>query len=241
MSQADLLDWKLRQMQPENYYRMPPVGMTETRARIGSELRTQFTVRCGHEECWFVGHGATKPDAQITLDEHKCPTPPHRNELPTGRSTLQKMWDELDAATDALMGGASYNEFIGDQLKGYARGLAFTLSMFSHPYFRTMDEIVREALERRKMRNGTIPFRETPGYKYNPLPDQRVVGIVKTEPTTQRVPAKKTAPRVAPLTPGQINQIKTAKATGMFEDPNDIALICRVTVEQVKAVLAGGA
>lgn len=241
MSQEILREWKRWQMQPENYYAMPPVGMTESRTRIGKELRTQFTVRCGSDQCWFVGHGATKGDAQIVLDEHKCPTPPYRNELVTGRSTIQKVWDELDAVIDALAEQTSYNELDGEQLKGYARGIAFTLSMMSHPYFRTVSDIAKEAKERRKMRTGAIDFRDTPGYKYNPMPTERTYGAVKTEPAEKRTPSvrKGVAKKPTPLPAGTVNKIKAAHGSGMFTDPQDLALMCGVTVEQVKAVIGG--
>src|SRR6266498_2616507 len=94
---------KENMLDPNNYYSMPAVGVTEERARIGGVVTTQFTVRCGEKTCWFVGHAPRKEDVRAVLDSHDCPQPPARNELATGYSTLEKMWDELDEATAALL------------------------------------------------------------------------------------------------------------------------------------------
>lgn len=157
-----------------DYYAMPPVGITETRGRIGEIVIQGYTVRCGNKECWFVGHSTSEGDAQKVLDDHTCPTPPPRNELPSGHSTIEKMWDQLDMATEAILESKAIqlgNQHIdGVQLRGYARGISFGLSMMCHPHFKTETDIAREAATRYKIRKGLAPYRPTPGYRFNPLP-----------------------------------------------------------------------
>lgn len=158
----------------ENYYSMPPVGITATRGRIGEVIIQGYTVRCGNKACWFVGHSTGEADAQKLLDDHTCPTSPARNELPSGLSTTEKLWDELDMATQAILDQQGMQmgdlRLDGIQLRGYARGISFALSMMCHPHFRTATDIAREAACRYKIRKGTMPYRPTPGYRFNPLP-----------------------------------------------------------------------
>jgi hypothetical protein len=224
---------------PENYYKMPPIGMTETRVMIGQERRSQFTVRCGDHNCWFVGHGGNSNDAQALLDQHTCPTLPHRNELPTGRSTLEKLWDEMDDVTAALIEKREYNGMSGDQLTGYAKGIAFNLSMFTHPYFHSIKEISKEAGARYKMSKGTIPWRPTPSYRYNPLP--LTANVVQTTPAEKRTPAarKKNAPAPAPkvnLEASAVAAIRAAGASGMFT-VDELASMYKATPQQVQEII----
>lgn len=232
-------------MNPANYYRMPPVGYTVTRARIGKEIRLMHTLRCGSKNCWFVGNAGNETDAQQLMDDHKCPTPPQRNELPTGASTLEKMWDELDDVTKAVIEGGEYNGMQGASLKAYALGCAFALSMMTHPYFRTVKEISKELGQRYKMSTGAIPFRETPSYRYNPMPgpEPLTANVVSNRPMEQRVkPAKKSAPSVARvkrvmISPEQQTQIKAGLGAGIFSH-EDLATMYKVPVESIRAIAA---
>lgn len=218
---------------------MPPVGMSKTQVRIGSDMRVQYTVRCGADDCWFVGHGATQPDAQIVLDEHKCPTPPARNEIPSGRSTLEKTWDELDDVTRALICNTEYNGMSGDTLKGYAKGVAFTLSMMTHPFYRTIRDIAQEARQRYLMAEGTVPYRPTPSYRYNPMPTP-TPGVISTVPAAKAPPARKVAAKKTPATTAEISAdkiaaVKAAKSSGMFSN-TDIATMYQLTEQQVESI-----
>lgn len=224
---------------PSSYYAMPPVGMTTTRANFNGRTIHSYTVRCGSINCWFVGHGGTSEDAQFTLDEHKCPTPPARNELPTGRSTLEKLWDEMDDVTAALIDGEEYNGMSVDTLRGYAKGIAFNLSMMTHPYFRTIKDIAKEAGARYKMSKGKIPWRPTPSYRHNPLPEALTANVVGTVPAvkrapTKRIPTKVTAP-VVNLEPENAAAIRAGLGSGMFS-MQELAEMYGVTIEQVRAV-----
>lgn len=245
--------------QLKEYYKMPPVGITECRSRIGAAVKLQYTSRCGSSRCWFVGNAATSGDAKTLLDEHECPTPPRRNELPTGYSTLEKLWDELDEVTWAICEGESY--MVGKQqmqstaLQGYARGIAFALSMMTHPYFRTMDDVVREARDRYRIRKGTLEYRPTPGYRFNPSfspPPNPPEGIREpwmgaTAAYTPKRPTQKVRGRAASkpaavdlrnIDSAKANQIKTARALGMFTD-EELAQQYEITVDAVKALCGG--
>jgi hypothetical protein len=235
------MDTPARKSDPPNYYKMPPVGLTETRARIGLRVMSQYTVRCGSINCWFVGHGGNREDALLLLDQHACPTPPARNELPTGRSTLEKMWDELDDVTKMIIEKGDYNGMQGESLKGYALGCAFALSMMTHPYFKTIKDISKELGARYKMGKGLMEWRPTPSYNYNPMPEPFTANIVSTTPAEKRAPTKKaTAPRKAPakvdLAPEIVTAIKAAGAMGMFS-PAELAKMYNATEAQVKEIM----
>lgn len=249
----------------ENYYAMPPVGITETRGRIGERVILTYTVRCGHKACWFVGHAASEDDAQKVLNGHACPTPPARNELPSGYSTIEKMWDQLDMATEAILDQKHLK--VGDvhldgiQLRGYARGISFGLSMMCHPHFRTETDIAREAAVRYKIRKGTMPYRPTPGYRYNPLP------APTSAPEGVRAPHHGTTKAAAAATPaarkprGTLSKAATAAAarvdlstiddkkrqqilngsTMMGFTHDELAEMYDVTVETIKVIVDGRA
>lgn len=234
---------------PERYYCMPLRGITETRVRVGLVTHTQYTARCASRSCWFVGHAGNSGDAQRLLDEHTCPQPPARNELPSGYSTVEKMWDELDDVTRAIMAGEPYAS--GDRvyqegtLRGYASGLAFALAMMSHPHFRTTTEIAREAQRRYKMWKNELPYEPTPGYRYNPVTPRESPEGEKapfhgdTKPAAARAPAKKAAKKAAPVINfgGMSNDDRKraiqAFRVGMFNE-EELAKMYKVSIETIR-------
>lgn len=226
--------------QPERYYKMPPVGISESRASINGITTTSFVVRCGAENCWYVGHAPTASDTEDMLNKHECPTAPHRNELPTGRSTLQKTWDELDEVTDALAEKRAHNcssgSLSGEALIGYARGIAFTLSMMTHPYFRTTREISAEVRARRMMRLGKIDYRPTPGYQYNPVAATDP-GIRNTRPATKAAPAvaKQIPPSYPPIPEDKRAPILLALTSGAFS-VDELAKLFNYHPRQIEAL-----
>lgn len=249
----------------DDYYAMPPVGMTVTRGRIGELITNSYTVRCGAKTCWFVGHSPSEEDAQKLLDSHTCPTPPARNELPSGYSTIEKLWDQLDMATEAILGSQAIqlgNQVIdGVQLRGYARGISFALSMMCHPHFKTEMDIAREAADRYKIRKGTLPYRPTPGYRFNPLPTPTTPpngvrgphhGATKpaaAATTTARKSrgtlsqaAQAAAARVdlSTITPQKRTGILNGATTGTFSY-DELAEMFNVTVETIKVIVDGRA
>lgn len=250
--------------EPEAYYKMPPVGITQTRVRAGHLMHTQQTVRCSHKSCWWVGNAATTQDAQTMLDDHQssrgtCPQAPARNELPSGYSILEKLWDELDDVTWAIMNETSYNsggvELHNNLLRGYARGIAFTLSMMCHPHYRTIREVVIEATKRYKIRKGLIPFEPTPGYRFNPVPPpeppvgEKQVYHGKTVEAVSR-PGRTTAAArrqmkkdlagtadLAKLSTVQANQIRVAYAGGMFSS-EELAAMYKVHIDTINTLVS---
>jgi hypothetical protein len=239
--------------EPDSYYKMPLVGITETRARVGDRVSTQYTSRCGSKECWFVGHAATSVDAQRLLDEHACPTAPARNELPSGYSTVEKLWDEADDVMAAILEHRAYNAgdraLDGLSLQGYMRGLCFALSMMTHPYFRTITEVGRELQKRYKIRRREIPFEATPSYRYNPTPPPTpppgkrevfhgttIEGKAKTATRgTTRATTKKALDKIdmRGLSIQQTEQLQRAYVLGMFT-VEELATNYGVSVETVR-------
>lgn len=248
--------------EPGAYYKMPLVGITETRARVNSVTLVQYTVRCGNQNCWWVGHASTTDDSNLLLHDHQttngaCPAPPARNELPSGYSTIEKLWDELDDVTAAIIENRPWAtggmQMQGEMLKGYARGLCFNLSMLTHPFFRTTKDVVSEAMKRYKIRTNQIPFEPTPTYRDNPTlaPASPPVGekqayhgaTVPAKPVTRTTRAARTAAKkaleptkdLAKLTAQQANKIRETLATGFFS-AEDLAKMYGVSVEAIKAI-----
>lgn len=243
------------------YYKMPPVGITQAYGRIGERVVINYDVRCGHRECWFVGHATDEAGAQTMLTQHAkdCPSPPARGQLPTGLSTLEKMWDELDAVTEAITDQKYYR--VGDQvmdgmqLRGYARGICFTLAMMTFPHFRTPTDVVREAAHRYKIRKGTVPYRPTPTYRHNPVerPATPPVGTrsanhgttkpAAAAPTTARKASAATLAAAKKVDLSSIDdkkrtQIMNGAASGMFTY-EDLAVMYDVTPETIKVIVDG--
>lgn len=243
-------------MDPDNYYRMPPVGMTLSRVKVDGVTRTMATVRCGDMACWFVGNAAREQDAQMLLDNHECPTAPARNELPTGYSTLDKMWDELDDATAALIEEREWvtgaTKLSGTKLQGYCNGIAFTLSMMTYPHFRTAREIKVEAVRRYKQHKGEAPHEETPGYHgHNPMPSstprQANPAQISNRPAVKaapspmkRAPLKRTKADLNKIDLSTINaetsnKIRMVDKMGMMTR-KELAAMYSITVETVDAI-----
>lgn len=254
--------------EPGVYYKMPLVGITETRARVDHVTVTQYTVRCGNRNCWYVGHAATSEDSNTMLHDHQtargeCPKAPARNELPSGYSTIEKLWDELDDVTRAILEkrpwGTGAVVMEGEMLKGYARGIAFTLSMMTHPYFRTVREITQEAVKRYKIYKGEIPFEPTPSYRFEPRPSAPVAppvgekaayhgATVPARPVTRTTRASRTAQRKALEPSKDLAKLDTDKANailaaykGGFFSVEDLAKMYGVSEMTVRAICGLGA
>lgn len=242
----------LKMNQPEHYYKMPLVGITETRARVGMAVSTSYTSRCGDKNCWFVGNAATSAEVQAMLDTHECPTPPARNELPSGYSTVEKLWDEADDVMFAIMQQTGYNAgdryLDGPALQGYLRGLCFSLSMMTHPYFRTIAEVGRELQKRYRIRIKDMPHEPTPSYRYNPMPVTPPPGekaafhgkTVEHKPATKATTASRAAAKkklsainMSSLSTTDAENIVKMHTMGMFTE-EELAQNYKVTVETIR-------
>jgi hypothetical protein len=116
--------------------------------------------------------------------------------------------------------------------KGYAQGLAFTLSLFMAPHLTTPQDVAREA--KRRYENKNNPEYCTPGLaerKYEPPPGDHKL----SRQSEQRAKVMASKPKVTHnLTDEQINMIKSA--AGMFS-PEDLAGMYDVSVTVIKSLL----
>jgi hypothetical protein len=111
-----------------------------------------------------------------------------------GPTLLQQYWDELDRVVALLMQNKPEPSYSDEWTKGYARGLAFTLSLLMVPHFRTQDEIIREAIKRKQMLDAGEEY-DTPGLgsrRFEPPPGDNKLA---TSPPKAAPPVKPT-PRI---------------------------------------------
>lgn len=123
-----------------------------------------------------------------------------------GPSLLEKTWNELDAITARIIAGSAT-----EADKGYARGLAFTLSLFMAPHLTTSQDVAREAKKRHDMKAAGEDY-ETPGLGsriYEPPPGNNKYST--DAPEKQKIKASKPQPPTPNLTPEQIVAINNAK------------------------------
>lgn len=230
-------------------YKLPPKGMTVQVTRMGGREWRRYTWRCSREGCWYMCTPRSEANARELEQDHlagkgfsPCPTPPRRELLPSGSSEVEKLWREIDDVVEAIKKNESYRNMTGEGLKGFVKGLAFCIVMKDKEYFPDIRSVAVEAERRWKMHHGLAPWESTKTHHTNNHDGGSAPGggWVPTDGwQTGKTPAKKATPRVPALSQAKINQIKTAHGSGMFTDPNDIALMCGVTVTQVKQVIGG--
>lgn len=147
-----------------------------------------------------------------------------------GESLLDKVWREMDVATEAAM--AAHNQggdpLVVGKLLGQARGLAIAIYIMSVPHFDSPDSVASCAVARWK--NGTADGKAPSIVRMPPVDGNLSAG---TDEDPIDVPAPE-APG-APLTPDQQRGILAARAGGQPDEA--IAAIFGVTVEQVEAVI----
>lgn len=115
-----------------------------------------WVYRCPEKYCYY-GRQVKEENANVS---HRCPASNGSTKVAWvtyGPSLLEKTWAELDRITGLLVEGERSEEGIG-----YARGLAFTLSLFMMPHFTTPADIACEAKKRYKMKLVNEEY-ETPG------------------------------------------------------------------------------
>lgn len=156
--------------EPERYFSLPPRGISKSRARIGPDVIEHYTFFCpDNDACFAVAYGKTEEGVRNQLKGHVCPAPARRDAHPSGRTPVQKAWDELDDVIDAIKAGDySYLGMSGDTLKGYAQGIAEVLAFIAIPYFRFAEDILKHANRRWRIRQGELPWEATPGYNFYP-------------------------------------------------------------------------
>lgn len=182
----------------------------------------RWVYRCPADMC-FYARSVEHEGADI---QHRCPQgngPTKVAWVSYGPTLLQKTWDELDSVMNEIM-AADHAEPSVQVTKGYARGLAFTLSLFMVPHFTTPADVSREAKKRWDMRQAGTDY-ETPGLgsrTYEPPPGDNKYSTVSKVRRELKTPSPEPKP-VAPkpevlLTEAQIVAIKNARVMFTSEE-----------------------
>lgn len=151
-----------------------------------------------------------------------------------GDTILDKVWREMDVATEAAMSAhKQYVDSGGDamvvgKLLGQARGLAIAIHIMSVPHFSSPDAVAQCAVAR--WQNGTADGKAPSPVKMAP-PDGKISAGTAEDPI--HVPAPGEAG--APLTPEQEAGIIAALSGG--QPAEAIAAIFGVSVEQVTGIV----
>lgn len=175
-------------------------------------------------------------------------TPPNR-----GKTLAESAWDKLDGVFDEFMGLQA--RFVTDgkndsplllqmeNLKGWCQGLAWTIHMWTPHYYKTPDDVTREAVKRREIRLGQRDFEPTPGYQYNPMPPSHrdFARINKkaympgeaAKDEAREAEQRATQNKAKAVSPADIKLIKDAYA--MFNDADEVARILSIDVNVVKS------
>jgi hypothetical protein len=175
------------------FFKAPPRGISISTATKGLDVLKHYTYMCDQKpDCWAVGYGLSEQTARDCVAGHACPASMRLDTMPTGKSVIQKNWDELDNTIDAIRAGVfPTGDLWGlDYAKGYANALAMTLAFMSIPYFRTQRDILIQAERRRKMRVGEIPWEPTPGYNFLPAGPMLAATFQREEEEAGRTSAK---------------------------------------------------
>jgi hypothetical protein len=227
---------------PQKYFRLPPRGITKGTARIGPDILETYTYLCDtNDNCYAVAYGKTEESVRSQLKGHVCPAPARRDAHPSGRSVVEKAWDELDDAIDRIKSQAITCDEL-EREKAYARGIAEVLAYLAIPYFRMRDDILRQANKRWKMRTGEIPWEPTPGYRTFPaeplqyIKDQKPAKPVLGKRTTKTT--KAATPAAKPVRTFTVEESKLIRDSihinGMPAE--DLAKMFGTTAERIKAV-----
>lgn len=96
-------------------------------------------------------------------------TPPNQ-----GKSLAEKVWDRLDEVVQEILAAKRVNtSCVLATVR--AEELAWTLVLMCQPYYADTEAVSREAGRRAKMKEGSIAWVRTPGYRYNPDPNPKAV------------------------------------------------------------------
>jgi hypothetical protein len=214
---------------------------------------------CNHWDCIFQGIAARNPaDALRILEDHQpnCPQRPKVSymtdvldengqpyTLPNhGKSIAEKLWDTLDKMLASLQNknGKHYQDI---ELKGKCQGLAYAIHQMQTDYYPTPDDVTRQAVKRGQIARGEIPYEQTPGYKYNPLPPDHKAYAAYQKTMTESGPraAKASTPKTKQtasfksLTPEEEHSIRAALDSG-FIKADALAKSFKISVAQVEAI-----
>src|SRR5688500_14528206 len=149
---------------------LPPRGISigKTNHRAGTLI--QYTYLCENVQCLAIAYSQVSEEhARQQVAGHECPQiHGSRGLIPTGKTLIQKMWDEGDEALLCLKADVHFKGMTGDTLKGFIRGIAEVLTFCTVPCYKVTEDVLREFNRRWRMRIKEIPFAPTPSYSYNP-------------------------------------------------------------------------
>lgn len=195
---------------------------------------------------------------------HRCP---HGGYTKIGLSVTMSLvgqcWQDLDEIMDQLMSpeGKKENPQLGEyiwrsvddhikyeRLRGQARGMAALLARFMVPFFRTPDEIAKEATRRYNARKSGDVSYETPGLaarKYEFPSDDKYRGVkigadagASAAPRRASSPAKKALTRRPLLPYGALTDVEIAAIKRMKGQMtlDELSMIYSTTPEIVNKI-----
>lgn len=160
-------------------------------------LAHSWIFQCDKPECiWRTAH-VDEATALHTQSIHTCP---NKGEKRMSKTLIDKLWDLLDEATVTILEWPTADETQNtdtdrEKARGEARGIAKCIHVMCVPYYETDGDVVKQALKRYKMANGTIEFEDTPGTAgYNPAP----AGTAPVHPRKGAPAAKAAQPELDP-------------------------------------------
>lgn len=248
----------MMETQRENEFKMPPVGITETKFQLGGVVYVRYTVRCDVEGCWLMVQQATKEKAEKFLAEHKegkkfpsgergwpeCPAPPARESLPSGYKYIDKLWFELDDTLDKIFELKSSTDYNIDdsialgKLRGYCEGLAFSIVMLDTGLWPNKSAVAAEGLRRSKIRKGEIEYSPTPSRHRGDMlvKDVQPTGV-SSEPAKSVAPPSRPSSKAAPkqIAPSVVTGLKAAHSSGIFSTA-ELAKMFNLTEAEVKKI-----
>lgn len=237
----------------QTFWAPPPPGLTKTNARIGPDVYEMFTYRCEvSNECFALEYSKNPDHARRAIEGHICPAPPRRDQVPAGKTIIQKLWDELDELMDQIKFLSARPDVIANTARdladkhyeriGQARGIALALALLSVPWFRTTEDILRQANKRWKMRQSDIPWEPTPGYNYYPAAPLAFAQPERTESKPKRSPVKSTKSPMVQSKPAarefsvdeRLMIQESVHSQGV--SPADLAKMFGVTEDRIKSI-----
>lgn len=149
-----------------------------------------------------------------------------------GKSIAEQLWDRMDQLMDQVKGTQATDIFDPlTEVKAAANELASVLVLMCQPYYATQPDVLKQAYKRWKMRQGTLPYEPTPGYKYNPPP----AGTKYETPRVRPANTGKPVPAAVNFKPQQITDIKAAHMMGL--SVGDLAEIYKTSEQHITSLV----
>lgn len=213
-----------------------------------------YLVTCTLRLCYLH---VCRPNSELATEHernHKCPEPGGSTHYSweITMTLVEKMWELLDSEYELLEEARILSNGNGEgyaAIKGRLRGMAIMTALFMSPHFGDANEIAREIMNRKRMRDACEPY-ETPGIgsrryempRYEPSAEHKAT-------QTQRASVQEIAARDVPRTHQQPKAKPVAKIVGIdaetraaiaglkgFAEANEVATIYGVAVEDVETI-----